>query len=52
MVHIICWHCKRIIHLEDNRYWNFGGTIECSRCGKDMKVEIKNGEIIKEEVDS
>ena len=51
MVHIICRHCKRIIHLENDKYWNYRGRIECSRCGKHMRAEIKNGEIIKEDAE-
>lgn len=51
MVHIICMHCKRIVHLENSKYWNFRGRIECSRCEKDMGVEIKNGEIIKQDTE-
>lgn len=51
MVHIICRHCKLIIHLESNRYWNFKGMAKCSYCGRDMEVEIKNGECIKQKAE-
>jgi len=47
MVHIFCLDekCRRVIHLDDHKYWNFKGKVKCPNCGSEMEVEIENGEL-------
>jgi len=47
MVHVYCLNekCRHIIHLDSEEHWNFKGKVRCSRCGAELEVEIKNGEL-------
>lgn len=38
--------CRRVIHLDSHRHWNFKGKVTCLRCGAEIEVEIKNGELM------
>jgi len=48
MVHIYCPNesCRTIIHLDDETYWNYKGSIRCGKCGTEIEVEIKDGKVI------
>ncbi len=48
MVHVFCRDkkCRRVIHLDTNEYWNFKGKVKCLRCGAEIAVEIKDGELM------
>jgi len=48
MVHVCCLneHCRTLIHLDSHSYWNYKGPVKCKKCGVEMEVEIKNGEIV------
>ena len=47
MVHIFCLNekCRRILHLDDNKHWNYTGLVKCTKCGFDREVTITNGEL-------
>ena len=47
MVHVFCLdeNCRRVIHLDNHKHWNFKGEVKCLKCGAEMEVEIKNGEL-------
>ncbi|NIR86047.1 hypothetical protein GWO13_00125 [Candidatus Bathyarchaeota archaeon] len=47
MVHVFCLDkkCRRVIHLDNHKHWDFKGKVKCSKCGAEMDVEIKNGEL-------
>ena len=48
MVHIYCLNedCRTIIHLDSHSHWDYKGPVKCKKCGAEMEVEIKNGEIV------
>jgi hypothetical protein len=48
MVHVYCLteDCRRAIHLQNKKYWNFKGKVKCRKCGQKMKIELKNGEFV------
>ena len=47
MVHVFCLDekCRRVIHLDSHKHWNFRGKVKCLKCGAEMDVEIKDGEL-------
>ncbi len=47
MVHVFCLdeNCRRIIHLDSHEHMNFKGKVICQKCGAEMDVEIKDGEL-------
>jgi len=47
MVHVFCLNeeCRCIIHLDDEKHWNFKGRVKCAKCGAEMEVETENGEL-------
>jgi len=47
MVHVFCLDekCRRVIHLENHKHWNYEGKVKCSRCGAEIDVTIKDGEL-------
>jgi hypothetical protein len=48
MVHVFCLDekCRRVIHLGNRKHWNYMGKVKCLKCGAEMNVEIKNGELM------
>jgi len=48
MVHVFCLDekCKRVIHLDNPKYWDFKGKVKCSHCGREMEIEVKDGKLI------
>lgn len=49
MVHVFCLDkkCRRIIHLDNDKYWNFKGSVKCRQCGREIEIEIREGKLIK-----
>lgn len=45
MVHVFCLgeKCRKIIHLDDHKHWNYEGAVVCQRCRTEIKVEIDDG---------
>jgi hypothetical protein len=33
------------MHLDSHKHWNFRGKVKCLKCGAEMEVEIKKGEL-------
>ena len=33
-------------HLDSHSHWNYEKKIKCKKCGAEIEVEIKNGEIV------
>ncbi len=48
MVHVFCLeeNCRRVIHLDNHKHWNFEGKIKCQKCGTEMEAKIENGQLI------
>mgnify|MGYP001031566297 CR=1 FL=1 len=48
MVHVFCLdkECRRVLHLESSKYWNFKGKVKCLHCGVDMEIEVKEGKLV------
>ena len=48
MVHVFCHnkHCRKIVHLDSQKHWNFKGKVKCEKCGEIVEIEIKNGKLI------
>jgi hypothetical protein len=47
MVHVFCLNedCRRVLHLGNHKHWSFKGKVKCIKCGAEMNLEIKNGEL-------
>jgi len=47
MVHVFCLDekCRRVIHLDNHKHWNFKGKVICAKCGAKIELEIGDGEV-------